>query len=76
MEENSYFRNVIKDAISDLKENGSACVFSQEQVDEILQELSKENIEVNFDGMFFWLSMNNVKKKEVKNDNRETFKRI
>ena len=33
LEENSYFKIVVKDAISDLKHNGSAFVFFQEQVD-------------------------------------------
>lgn len=37
-EENSYFRNVIKDALDDLKHNRQAYVFYIEQVEEVKEE--------------------------------------
>ena len=36
-EENSYFKAVVKDALSDLKHKKNACVFYEEQVKAIMQ---------------------------------------
>ena len=66
LEENSYFRIVVKDAISDLKYKGSAFVFFQEQVDAVKNVMKDTNIQVYYDGTFFRLTLN---KEEGKNAN-------
>lgn len=58
LEENSYFKIVVKDAISDLKHNGSAFVFFQEQVDAVKSIMKDTNIQVHYDGTFFKLTLN------------------
>lgn len=58
LEENSYFKIVVKDAISDLKHNGSAFVFFQEQVDAVKSIMKDINIQVHYDGTFFKLTLN------------------
>lgn len=58
LEENSYFKIVVKDAISDLKHNGSTFVFFQEQVDAIKNIMKDTNIKVYYDGTFFKLTLN------------------
>ena len=66
LEENSYFKIVVKDAISDLKYNGSAFVFFQEQVDAVKNIMKDINIQVHYDGTFFKLTLN---KEENNNGN-------
>ena len=66
LEENSYFKIVVKDAISDLKYKGSAFVFFQEQVDAVKNIMKDINIQVHYDGTFFRLTLN---KEERKNAN-------
>lgn len=66
LEENSYFKIVVKDAISDLKHNGSAFVFFQEQVDAVKSIMKDINIQVHYDGTFFKLTLN---KEENKSEN-------
>ena len=66
LEENSYFKSVVKDALSDLKHNGSAFVFFQEQVDAVKSIMKDINIQVHYDGTFFKLTLN---KEERKNAN-------
>lgn len=66
LEENSYFKSVVKDAISDLKHKGSAFVFFQEQVDAVKNIMKDINIQVHYDGTFFRLTLN---KEERKNAN-------
>ena len=66
LEENSYFKSVVKDAISDLKYKGSAFVFFQEQVDAVKNIMKDINIQVHYDGTFFRLTLN---KEERKNAN-------
>ena len=58
LEENSYFKVVVKDAINDLKHQGSAFVFFQEQVDAIKNIMKDTNIKVYYDGTFFKLTLN------------------
>ena len=58
LEENSYFKIVVKDAISDLKHNGSAFVFFQEQVDAVKSIMKDTNIQVHYYGTFFKLTLN------------------
>ena len=58
LEENSYFKIVVKDAISDLKHKGSAFVFFQEQVDAVKSIMKDTNIQVHYDGTFFKLTLN------------------
>ena len=66
LEESSYFKMIVKDAISDLKHNGSAFVFFQEQVDAIKNIMKDINIQVHYDGTFFKLTLN---KEENNNGN-------
>ena len=63
LEESSYFKMIVKDAISDLKHNGSAFVFFQEQVDAIKNIMKDINIQVHYDGTFFKLTLNKVENK-------------
>ena len=51
-EEDTYFRNVVKDAVEDLRNNKVAYVFFQEQVDAVKQMINKK-IKVSFDGTFY-----------------------
>lgn len=68
VEENTYFKNVIKDAIEELKDKGNTYVFFQEQVDAVKQIINKE-VEVSFDGTFYKIVLikekNNVKSKKL-----------
>ncbi|MCI7555111.1 MAG: hypothetical protein MST00_06740 [Tenericutes bacterium] len=68
IEENTYFKNVIKDAVRDLKNNKVTYVFFQEQVDAVKQIINKE-VEVSFDGTFYKIALikekNNVKSKKL-----------
>ena len=48
----TYFKNVVKDAVEDLKYKGTTYVFFQEQVDAVKQIINKE-VKVNFDGTFY-----------------------
>ena len=52
VEENTYFKNVVKDAVEELKDKGATYVFFQEQVDAVKQIINKE-VKVNFDGTFY-----------------------
>ena len=52
-EENSYFKNVVRDALDDLKHNRQAYVFYQEQVDEIVKAYQKELKIEEKDGIFY-----------------------
>ena len=65
LEENSYFKIVVKDAISDLKHNGSAFVFFQEQVDAVKSIMKDTNIQVHYDGTLFRLTLNKEKNKNA-----------
>ena len=66
--ENTYFKNVINDAIEELKDKGNTYVFFQEQVDAVKQIINKE-VEVSFDGTFYKIALikekNNVKSKKL-----------
>ena len=61
IEENAYFKNVVKDAVKDLKSNKVAYVFFQEQVDAVKQIINKE-VEVSFDGTFYKIMLIKEKK--------------
>ena len=52
VEENTYFKNVVKDAVEELKDKGATYVFFQEQVDAVKQMINKE-VKVSFDGTFY-----------------------
>ena len=65
LEENSYFKIVVKDAISDLKHQGSAFVFFQEQVDAVKSIMKDTNIQVDYDGTFFRLTLYKEKNKNA-----------
>ena len=65
LEENSYFRGVVKDAISDLKHKGSAFVFFQEQVDAVKNIMKDINIQAHYDGTFFRLTLNKEGRKNA-----------
>lgn len=60
-EENAYFKNVVKDAISELESQGTTVVFFQEQVDAIEQIFDIE-LNVEFDGTFYKLSIKEEEK--------------
>lgn len=60
-EENAYFKNVVKDAISELESRGNTVVFFQEQVDAIESLFDKE-LNVEFDGTFYKLSIKEEEK--------------
>ena len=62
LEGNSYFKIVVRDAISDLKHNGSAFVFFQEQVHAVKSIMKDINIQVHYDGTFFKLTLNKEEK--------------
>lgn len=61
VEENTYFKNVVKDAVEDLKYKGTTYVFFQEQVDAVKQIINKE-VKVNFDGTFYKIVLIKEKK--------------
>ena len=48
----TYFKNVVKDAVEELKDKGATYVFFQEQVDAVKQMINKE-VKVSFDGTFY-----------------------
>lgn len=52
VEENTYFKNVVKDAVEELKDKVNTYVFFQEQVDAVKQIINKE-VKVSFDGTFY-----------------------
>ena len=54
-EENSYFRNVVRDALDDLKHNRQAYVFYIEQVEEVKKQFKgKEEIkEKKKEGIYY-----------------------
>ena len=54
--ENTYFKNVVKDAIKDLKSNKATYVFFQEQVDAI-KEIMKCDLDISYDGTLYKVSI-------------------
>lgn len=54
-EENSYFKNVVKDAVKDLKNEKKAYVFYTEQVDAV-KEIYKGKIKVKEEDGIFYLT--------------------
>lgn len=54
--ENTYFKNVVKDAIKDLKGNKATYVFFQEQVDAI-KEIMKCDLDISYDGTLYKVSI-------------------
>lgn len=56
IEENTYFKNVVKDAIRDLKSKKTTYVFFQEQVDAI-KEIMKCDLDISYDGTFYKVSI-------------------
>ena len=56
VEENTYFKNVVKDAIKDLKSNKATYVFFQEQVDAI-KEIMKCDLDISYDGTLYKVSI-------------------
>lgn len=59
MEENIYFKNIVMDAVDELKKHGKTYVFYQEQVNAV-KEIIKKNINVEYDGDFYILTMGKV----------------
>ena len=60
IEEDTYFKNVVKDAIRDLKSNRATYVFFQEQVYAI-KEIMKCDLDISYDGTFYKVSINRSK---------------
>lgn len=56
IEGNTYFKNVVKDAIKDLKDNKATYVFFQEQVDAI-KEIMKCDLDISYDGTLYKVSI-------------------
>lgn len=57
-EENSYFRNVVRDALDDLKHNKQAYVFYIEQVEEVKKQFKgKEEIKVEEKEGIYYLTL-------------------
>ena len=54
--ENTYFKNVVKDAIKALKDNKATYVFFQEQVDAI-KEIMKCDLDISYDGTLYKVSI-------------------
>lgn len=61
IDENTYFKNVVKDAVRDLKNNKVTYVFFQEQVDAVKKIINKE-VKVSFDGTFYKIVLIKEKK--------------
>lgn len=55
-EENSYFKNVVRDALDDLKHNRQAYVFYQEQVEEVKKQF-KGKIKVKEEEGIYYLTL-------------------
>lgn len=70
-EENSYFKNVVRDALDDLKRKGSATAFYKEQVDAIIKEYNGE-LKVKEDDGFYKIITTNFAKKEEKRGKKKT----
>lgn len=58
-----YFNAVVKDAINEIKKNGSAVVFSRDQVKAIQKEIP--NIEVKEDDGFYYIRRTNDKRSSI-----------
>ena len=57
-EENSYFKNVVRDALDDLKHNKQAYVFYIEQVEEVKKQFKgKEEIKVEEKEGVYYLTL-------------------
>ena len=56
IEGNTYFKNVVKDAIKDLENNKATYVFFQEQVDAI-KEIMKCDLDISYDGTLYKVSI-------------------
>lgn len=52
-----YFKQVVRDAVKDLRKNGEAFVFSREQLDEVIKNMNKE-VNFEYDGYCYNLSIN------------------
>lgn len=52
-EENSYFKNVVRDALDDLKHNKQAYVFYIEQVDAVKQQFKGKLKVEEIEGVFY-----------------------
>ena len=56
IEGDTYFKNVVKDAIRNLKSNKATYVFFQEQVDAI-KEIMKCDLDISYDGTLYKVSI-------------------
>lgn len=54
MEENSYFKSLVKEALEDLKNKGFAYVYSDEQLEEVKKTINK-NIKVVIEDNVYYL---------------------
>lgn len=61
-EENSYFKNVVRDALDDLKSYGSAFVFYEEQVQAVKEEYDG-NVTVEEDNGIYKLTGDKIEKR-------------
>lgn len=68
-EENSYFKNVVREAIDDLLQNGVATVFIEDQVKAIKRKI--EDVNVKYDGTFYKLSIDETQRKKLKKEKKK-----
>ena len=54
MEENGYFKSLVKEALEDLKNKGFAYVYSDEQLEEVKKTINK-NIKVVIEDNVYYL---------------------
>ena len=52
-DETSYFKNVVKDAVDDLKHNRQAYVFCKEHIEAVEQLIKKKILVKEIDGIFY-----------------------
>lgn len=52
-----YFKQVVRDAVKDLRKNGEAFVFSREQLGEVIKNMNEE-VNFEYDGYCYNLSIN------------------
>ena len=51
-EKDTYFKNVVKDAVRDLERRGIAYLFNEEQLS-AFNQYNKRDVDIKFDGDFF-----------------------
>ena len=63
-EENTYFRNVIKDALKDLRKKGVAYIFTEEQA-KMLKKVCKKELTIEIEDGIYKVTMKKNKEKDL-----------